>query len=81
MQITIQNNIKYKIHKKIKKGKQMKYQYSYFIHPYIVDERKYSQHLLRLLKNKNCSLKILEKEKELNLYTYFLPKRKSRKAK
>ncbi len=52
----------------------MKYQYSYFIHPYIVDERKYSQHLLRLLKNKNCSLKILEKEKELNIYTYFLPK-------
>lgn len=52
----------------------MKYQYSYFIHPYIVDEKKYNQYILRLLKNKNCSLKILEKQKELNLYTYFLPK-------
>ncbi len=52
----------------------MKYQYSYFIHPYIVDEKKYSKYILRLLKNKNCSLKIMEKEKELNLYTYFLPK-------
>jgi len=52
----------------------MKYQYSYFVHPYIVDEKKYSKYLLRLLKNKNCKLKIFEKERELNLYTYFLPK-------
>lgn len=52
----------------------MKYQYSYFIHPYLVDEDKYSKYLLRLLKNKKCKLKTFEKEKELNMYTYFLPK-------
>ena len=51
----------------------MKYQYTYFIHPYIIDEKKYSKYLLRLLKNKKCELKIFEKEKELNMYTYFLP--------
>ncbi len=52
----------------------MKYQYTYFIHPYIVDEKKYSKYILRLLKNKKCKLKTYEKEKELNMYTYFLPK-------
>lgn len=53
--------------------RKMKYQYSYFIHPFIVDEKKYDQYLLKLLKNKNCKLKMWEKEKDLNLYTYFLP--------
>ena len=51
-----------------------KYQYSYFIYPYIIEEKKYSKYLLRLLKDKHCKLKIFEKEKDLNLYTYFLPK-------
>lgn len=50
-----------------------KYQYSYFIHPYVVDENKYSNYLYKLLKDKHCTLKIFEKEKDLNLYTYFLP--------
>ena len=50
-----------------------KYQYSYFIHPYIIEENKYNKYLLKLLKDKNCKLKIFEKEKDLNLYTYFLP--------
>lgn len=50
-----------------------KYQYSYFIHPYIIEESKYHKYLLKLLKDKNCKLKIFEKEKDLNLYTYFLP--------
>lgn len=50
-----------------------KYQYSYFIHPYIIEESKYNKYLLKLLKDKNCKLKIFEKEKDLNLYTYFLP--------
>lgn len=50
-----------------------KYQYSYFIHPYIIEEKKYNKYILKLLKDKNCKLKIFEKEKDLNLYTYFLP--------
>ena len=50
-----------------------KYQYSYFIHPYIINEQKYDKYLLKLLKDKNCKMKIFEKEKDLDLYTYFLP--------
>ena len=51
----------------------IKYQYSYFIYPYLVEEKKYNKYLLKLLKDKKCELKIFENEKDLNLYTYFLP--------
>ena len=51
----------------------IKYQYSYFIYPYIIDENKYDKYLLKLLKDKHCKLKIWEKERDLNIYTYFLP--------
>ena len=50
-----------------------KYQYTYFIHPYIVDETKYNKYILRLFRNKNCSFKIFEKEKDLDIYNYFNP--------
>lgn len=50
-----------------------KYQYSYFIYPYIIEEKKYDKYLLKLLKDKHCKLKMWEKEKDLNVYTYFLP--------
>lgn len=51
-----------------------KYQYSYFIYPYIIEEENYDKYLLKLLKDKHCTLKMWEKEKDLNIYTYFLPK-------
>ena len=51
----------------------IKYQYSYFIYPYIIDENKYDKYLLKLLKDKHCKLKIWEKERDFNIYTYFLP--------
>ena len=54
--------------------RKIKYQYSYFIYPYIIDENKYDKYLLRLLKDKHCKLKMWEKEKDFNIYTYFLPK-------
>lgn len=50
-----------------------KYQYTYFIKPFIIEKSQYSRYLLDLLNNKNCKLKIFEKEKDLNLYSYFLP--------
>lgn len=50
-----------------------KYQYTYFIHPYMVDQSKYSKYILKLLKDKRCEFKIFEKEKDMNLYNYFLP--------
>jgi len=50
----------------------VKYQYTYFIKPFLIKENKYEKYLLSLLNNKNCRLKIFEKEKDLNLYTYFI---------
>lgn len=50
------------------------YQYTYFIHPFVVKQRKYQKYLLRLLKDENCKLKRFEKEKDLRLYKYFTPK-------
>ncbi len=50
------------------------YQYTYFIHPFVVKQKKYQKYILRLLKDKNCKLKRFEKEKDLKLYKYFTPK-------
>lgn len=50
----------------------VKYQYTYFIKPFLIEEKKYGKYLLSLLKNKNCKLKIFEKERDLNLYSYFM---------
>ena len=50
-----------------------KYQYTYFIHPYIIDETKYDKYILKLLKDRKCAYKIFEKEKDLDIYNFFLP--------
>lgn len=50
----------------------VKYQYTYFIKPFLINENKYEKYLLTLLNNKNCKLKIFEKEREFNLYSYFI---------
>lgn len=50
------------------------YQYTYFIHPFVVKETKYQRYMLKMLKDKNCFLKRFEKEKDLKLYQYFSPK-------
>ena len=50
-----------------------KYQYTYFIKPFLIREDKYDKYLFKLLKNKNCNLKIFEKERDLDIYTHFLP--------
>lgn len=50
-----------------------KYQYTYFIYPYQIDEKKYDKYILKLMKNKKCKFRIFEKEKDLDLYDYFLP--------
>lgn len=51
-----------------------RYQYTYFIHNYIVKENKYSKYVLRLLKDDRFKLKIFSKDKDLEIYTHFLPK-------
>lgn len=50
-----------------------KYQYTYFIYPYVIDDSKYNRYIKKLLKNKKCKLRIFEKEKDMHLYQYFLP--------
>lgn len=51
----------------------MKYQYTYFIYPYVVKEEIYHKYIMRLLKDKKCKLRFFEKEKEIDMYHYFLP--------
>ena len=50
-----------------------KYQYTYFIHPYIIEESKYDKYIQKLLKDKKCTYKIFQKEKDLDIYNFFLP--------
>ncbi|MGN1297244.1 MAG: hypothetical protein ACI4VH_02260 [Clostridia bacterium] len=50
------------------------YQYTYFIHPFVIKDGKYQKYILKMLKDKNCRLKIFQKEKDLRMYKYFLPK-------
>lgn len=50
-----------------------KYQYTYFIYPYIINENKYNKYIYKLLSDKNIKLRFFEKEKDLDIYTYFLP--------
>ena len=50
------------------------YQYTYFIYPFVIKDDKYKEYILKMLKDKNCNLKIFEKEKDSKLYQYFLPK-------
>ena len=50
-----------------------KYQYTYFIYPYVINENKYDKYLLKLLNNKNIKVRFFEKEKDLDIYSYFLP--------
>ncbi len=51
----------------------VKYQYTYFIKPFLIKENKYKKYLLSLLKNDKFNLKFFEKERDLNIYSYFLP--------
>lgn len=50
---------------------------TYFIYPYVVSEKKFNKYLCKLLHDKNCELKMFEKSKYPDLYTYFLPKVRS----
>ena len=50
------------------------YQYTYFIHPFVIKDGQYQKYILKLLKDKDWNLKIFQKEKDFKLYKYFLPK-------
>lgn len=56
----------------------MKYQYTYFIYPYLIEEKKYRNYLYQLLKNSNCKLKLFDRKKDVGIDTYFLPELKEK---
>ena len=64
----------YEKKKVVKMELKTNYQYTYFIHPFVVKETKYQKFLLKMLRDENCRLKRFEKEKDLRLYKYFTPK-------
>ena len=51
----------------------MNYQYTYFLHPFVVKESKYQKYILSLLKDKRFKLKVFQKGKDFDLYKYFSP--------
>jgi len=59
----------------VKKALELKtrYQYTYFIYPYVIEEKNYSKYLLRLLKDKKCTMKKFDIAKDLSIYQNFLP--------
>ena len=50
------------------------YQYTYFIHPFVIKEGKYQKYILKMLRDKDFKLKTFQKEKDFKMYQYFLPK-------
>ena len=56
----------------------VKYQYTYFIYPYIIEEKKYNNYIYKLLKDKNCKLKLFDSQKNIGIEKYFLPEIKEK---
>ena len=53
-----------------------RYQYTYFIQTFTMKESKYSKYILKLLRDPRFKLKVFKKDKDLEIYTHFLPKMK-----
>ena len=51
-----------------------RYQYTYFVHNFIINENKYSKYVLKLLKDPRFKLRVFKRDKDLEIYTHFLPK-------
>ncbi len=49
----------------------IKYQYSYFIKPFKIERKLYNKYILNLLKSKKIKLKIFQKEKDIQIDSYF----------
>ena len=50
-----------------------KYQYTYFIYPYLIEKESYEKYIYKLLKDKNCKLKLFDRKKDIEIDSYFLP--------
>ena len=51
-----------------------KKQYTYFIHTFVVNQTRYNRYIGNLLKDERFKLRIFRKDRDLELYTYFLPR-------
>lgn len=51
----------------------IRYQYTYFIYPFIVEKDDYNKYIYKLLKDQKCELKKFDIAKDLSVYQYFLP--------
>lgn len=49
----------------------IKYQYTYFIKPFKIEEKQYNTYVLKLLKDSKLKLKIFNLEKDVEIDTYF----------
>lgn len=55
-----------------------KYQYTYFIYPYLIEKKNYTNYLYKLLKKKQCKLKLFDRKKDIQIESYFLPEIKEK---
>ena len=53
----------------------LRYEYTYFLHTFKV--KNYEKYLLSLIRNQNIEKTKFEKEKDLDIYSYFTPKMKT----
>lgn len=51
----------------------MKYQYTNFVYPYAINTKLYDKYIMKLLKNPKLKVKFFDREKDKNIYDYFLP--------
>lgn len=47
------------------------YQYTYFVHPFVIKENKYKNYIMKLLSDKRCKFKVLKRESDIELYKHF----------
>ena len=51
-----------------------RYQYTYFIHTFLIKQNRYNKYIAKLMKDNRFNLRIFRKENDLELYSYFLPR-------
>lgn len=51
----------------------MKYNYSYFIYPYVIKESRYNRYIQGMLKSTKYTPRYFQRKKDLNIYNFFLP--------
>lgn len=55
-----------------------KYQYTYFIYPYLIEPKNYQNYLYKLLNKKECTLKLFSRKKDIEIDSYFMPEIKEK---